>query len=50
MLCLECQRSDQETAAVAICLTCGAALCGTHRREANEYRVGGTRHGCPHNG
>ena len=48
MLCLECQRSNEETSAVSICLTCGAGLCETHRREANEYRTGGVRFGCPH--
>jgi hypothetical protein len=48
MNCYECAKADQATAAVSICLHCGAALCLEHQREAAAYRVAGTTFGCPH--
>ncbi len=48
MNCYVCTRSGVTTPAVALCRRCSVALCEAHRAEAEAYRIGGTRYGCPH--
>ena len=49
MHCYECAKEEVESAAVAICPSCNAALCLRHLREAaGRAGPGGTRFGCIH--
>ena len=49
MNCHECARQQRDTVAVAICLSCGAALCLEHRQaEQTQIGPGGTSIGCSH--
>jgi hypothetical protein len=51
MNCYECARNGTEKAAVAICLSCGVAMCLEHLdRERATAGPGGTQVGCSHDG
>ncbi len=48
MNCFECAKVNDKVPAVGVCGHCGVGLCVDHLVEARDYRVGGTRFGCPH--
>jgi hypothetical protein len=50
MNCYECAKDHREQPAVAICLTCGVAMCIQHLdQERVRIGPGGTQIGCGHN-
>jgi hypothetical protein len=48
MNCFECAKANDVVPAVGLCQRCSVGLCFDHLVEAHEYRVAGTRFGCPH--
>jgi hypothetical protein len=48
MNCFECAVGGEIAAAVATCRHCGVGLCLEHLGQAQQYTVGGTFFGCPH--
>jgi hypothetical protein len=46
MHCSECTKTEAETPAVALCPSCGAALCAEHR--SSRQGPGGMNIGCRH--
>jgi hypothetical protein len=48
MNCYECALTGTSVPAVSVCHHCAVGLCLEHAQESQEYRVGGTRFGCPH--
>jgi hypothetical protein len=48
MNCFECAIHGETVAAVGTCHHCGVGLCLEHLHAAQDYRVGGTFYGCPH--
>lgn len=48
MICFECAKVNETSAAVAVCQHCGVGLCFEHLVEATHTLVGGTHEGCRH--
>lgn len=48
MNCYVCSKDGVTSPSVAICTSCGVAMCQEHLEEAGTYDVGGMKYGCPH--
>ena len=48
MNCYVCAKQGREQVAVAVCQSCGVALCMHHLAERQTHNQGGMKYGCNH--